>query len=96
MARAPAVMVLARSVERAKLPPKILKAINDGHMAVVSRAQNTTRLTQAMAADRNDLAASLAKHIVIASASEGGELERKVRVWGSLGKSIRRLDHPNA
>ncbi|MDI9334008.1 MAG: DNA-processing protein DprA [Cytophagales bacterium] len=80
-AKSPVVVALARPLERAKLPSSWQQALSEGSMAVVSRASIKNRLTQQLAAQRNDLVAQLAQDIVIAHASEGGLLSKQANRW---------------
>ena len=57
-------------------------------MAVASRAELAKRLTEQLAGDRNDLAASLANKIAIAHASAGGQLSEQCTRWRAQGLAI--------
>lgn len=80
-ARSPAVVVLARPVESAKLRPDWAAPLNQGFMAVVSASVATTRLTDEVAAARNSLVAQLATVIVVAHASPDGGLTGSITQW---------------
>ncbi|MGB4116913.1 MAG: DNA-processing protein DprA [Polaromonas sp.] len=80
-ARSPVVVVLARPVGGAKLPPEWVRPLNQGLMAVVSANMTTTRLTNEVAMARNNLAAQLATTILVAHASPGGGLAGLVAQW---------------
>ena len=80
-ARSPVVVVLARPVGSAKLPPEWCEPLSKGFMAVVSASASTTRLTDEVATARNNLAAQLANNIVVAYASPGGGLASLVAEW---------------
>ena len=87
-AGAPCVMVIARKLEQAHLPPAWLRAVQDG-MAVVISMDNTTRcLTEELAARRNDWVAEHAARIVVAHASASGNLLRQVMQWENKGRSV--------
>ena len=90
-AHSPAVVVLARPVVGAKLPPGWAEVVEQGTMAVVSAVATTTRLTDAVATARNQLVAQLAASIVVAHASAGGALEGLCAQWQSQGRLLTRL-----
>ena len=85
---APCVMVIARKLEQAQLPPTWLRAVQDGKAAVVSMEETTRRLTAEIAARRNDWVAERAARIVVAYASAGGNLLRQARQWGCDGRRV--------
>ena len=84
-------VVLARPVDGAKLPPEWTEALALGTMAVVSAVATTTRLTDEVATARNQLVAQLATSIVVAHASAGGALEALCTQWQSQGRLVNRL-----
>jgi predicted Rossmann fold nucleotide-binding protein DprA/Smf involved in DNA uptake len=90
-AHSPAVVVLARPVEGAKLPPEWAEALALGTMAVVSAVATTTRLTDEVATARNQLVTQLAASIVVAHASAGGALEGLCTQWQLQGRLVNRL-----
>ena len=90
-ARSPAVAVLARPVSGARLPPHWKAAIAAGHLAVISAADKSARLTVERAVERNDLVARLAKTIVVAHASAGGVLSARCGLWIRDGLSVTKL-----
>lgn len=90
-ARAPVVMVLARSVDGARLPAAHMKALEQGHMAVVSPALDNQRLTQELATQRNAWVAELAHQIVVGHASPGGQLKALCEHWQSAGRAVLHL-----
>jgi predicted Rossmann fold nucleotide-binding protein DprA/Smf involved in DNA uptake len=87
-ARSPAVVVLARPVGGAKLPPEWVEVVEQGTMAVVSAVATTTRLTDEVATARNCLVAQLASGIVVAHASAGGALEGLCAHWQLQGRLV--------
>lgn len=88
-AGSPAVVVLARPVQGAKLPLEWSAALDKGQLAVVSgKAVPQGRLTQQLANLRNTLAAELAQSIVVAHASPEGALAKQVEVWRQGGRSV--------
>lgn len=90
-ARCPVVAVLARPVVGARLPPEWAEPLAQGRMAVVSAAARSGRLTEALAAQRNEWVASLASQIVVAHARPGGRLAVLCDEWARAGRSVRRL-----
>lgn len=91
-AGSPAVVVLARPVQGAKLPPEWRAALDGGQLAVVScKAVPQGRLTQQLANQRNTLAAELAQSIVVAYANPEGTLAKQVEVWRQGGRLVAEL-----
>jgi len=90
-ARCPVVAVLARPVVGARLPAEWAEPLAQGRMAVVSAATRSGRLTEALAAQRNEWVAGLACQIVVAHASPGGRLAVLCDEWTRAGRSVRRL-----
>ncbi len=87
-ARSPAVAVLARSVESARLPGGWKHAIEQGHLTIVSAMSGLPQLTGQGAAARNDLVAQLATGIAIAHVSPGGALRAQINEWNSRGMQV--------
>ena len=90
-AKSPVVALLARPVADARLPPGWQAALADGHMAVASMCDLPQRLTREHARERNEQAARLSHTIVIAHASEGGELARQSASWWASDWSVQYL-----
>ena len=90
-ARCPVVAVLARPVSGARLPPEWAEPLAQGRMAVLSAATQNSRLTEALAAQRNEWVAALARQIVVAHASPGGRLGVLCDGWSRAGRSIQWL-----
>jgi predicted Rossmann fold nucleotide-binding protein DprA/Smf involved in DNA uptake len=90
-ANAPCVIVIARKLEHAYLPPTWLRAVRDGKAAVVSMESTTRRLTSELAARRNDWAAEHAARIVVAHASPEGNLMCQAMQWERAGIIISHL-----
>ncbi len=90
-ARCPVVAVLARPVSGARLPPEWAEPLAQGRMAVLSAATQNSRLTEALAAQRNEWVAALAQQIVVAHASPGGRLGALCDGWSRAGRSIQWL-----
>ena len=87
-AGAPCVIVIARKLEPAHLPPSWLLAVQNGTAAVVSMEDTTRRLTAELATRRNDWVAEHAARIVIAHASAGGNLLRQAAQWERDGRHV--------
>ena len=77
----PAVVVLARPLESAKLPPEWIEPLTQGHLAVVSHVTTASRLTRQLADARNMQVAQLAQKIVVAHASPNGSLVKLLTQW---------------
>lgn len=90
-ARCPVVAVLARPVAGARLPPEWTELLAQDRMAVVSAAARSGRLTETLAAQRNEWVAALARQIVVAHASPGGQLAVLCDEWTLAGRSVRWL-----
>jgi predicted Rossmann fold nucleotide-binding protein DprA/Smf involved in DNA uptake len=90
-ARSPTVAVLARPLKDALLPTAWEAATTAGHMAVISATSQSNRLTTKRATERNNLAAQLAKSIVVAHASDGGTLSRQCEGWIATGYPVKKL-----
>lgn len=89
--KAPAVVVLARSVAAGRLPVGWNEPIAAGHMAVVSANAHAARLTAQLALQRNEVVAALAASIAVAHAQTGGSLATQIVGWQSQGMSIQKL-----
>jgi hypothetical protein len=87
-ADAPCVIVIARKLEHAHLPPALSRAAGEGTAAVVSMESTTRRLTAELAARRNVWVAEHAARIVVAHASPGGNLMCQAMQWERAGKFI--------
>ena len=90
-AGSPAVVVLARPVARAKLPPEWTAPLAQGHMVVVSGVTTVGRLTQQQATQRNALVARLAHKIIVAHASPAGSLAAQLAPWRLDGHPVELL-----
>jgi predicted Rossmann fold nucleotide-binding protein DprA/Smf involved in DNA uptake len=90
-AKCPVVAVIARSLEGARLDRDWRLAINEGRMVVLSAHTATGRLTETLAVERNDVAALLAKRIVIAHAEPGGSLDAARTRWLAAGFGVEGL-----
>ena len=93
-ARSPVVVVLGRPVAAAALGPSWRSALQAGSLAVVSNTARAQRLTEQMAAQRNELVARLADRIVFAYASPGGGLRQQCARWIAAGREVKRIGDP--
>lgn len=80
-AHSPAVVVLARPLDGAKLPSEWVAPLTLGHLAVVSHVATANRLTRELADARNMQVAQLAQNIVVAHASPNGSLAKLLHQW---------------
>ncbi len=87
-AGSPVVVVMARPVQGAKLPPDWAEPLAKGQMAVVSSVPKAGRLTQKLATERNAEVAQLAQNWVVAYASRGGSLAGPVDQWRLAGQQV--------
>ena len=92
-ARSPAIIMLARPVEGARLPPAWAEPLAMGRLAVVSTAEVATRLTNEGAVARNDQVAQVADRIVVAHASPGGALAGLCVKWLAQGRQLESLSN---
>lgn len=75
----PVIICPARNLP-SRLPTEWRKPIDEGRMSVLSPfAPNESRVTTALAAQRNDYVANLADEVWIAHATDGGKLGRLMR-----------------
>lgn len=87
-ARSPAVIVLARSIEGAKLPAEWGESISQGLLTIVSSEAKTSRLTKSLATNRNENVAQLADELVVAYASADGALAAQCTLWLNNGRKL--------
>lgn len=92
-AHSPVVVVLARPIEGARLPPEWIERLEQGLMTVVSAITSIARLTGELAAERNNLVSQLATQTVVAHASIGGALEGLCTQWQAQGRQIIQLSN---
>ena len=90
-AGSPAVVVLARQVEGAKLPLAWQTSMSSGNLAVTGPVTGSERLTEDLASNRNDQVAALAREIVIGHVSQNGTLSKQIRRWQSENYVVRCL-----
>jgi hypothetical protein len=87
-AGAPCVIVIARKLEHSHFPPAWLLAVQNGTVAIVSMENTTRRLTAELAARRNDWVAEHAARVIIAHASNEGNLRLQARQWEHNGRHV--------
>ena len=90
-AKAPCVIVIARKLEEAQLPPSWQEALHRGTLAIISMESSAARLTTKLAAARNDWVAVHATRIVFAHASPNGLLQGQINQWTVSEKIIHYL-----
>ena len=90
--KCPIVMVLGRSLKNARLPIKWKTEIEKGRLLVISPSKDYQKyVTKEISLKCNDLAARIAKNVLIVHASEGGSLAGQVERWKSDGLQIEHL-----
>lgn len=87
-AGAPCVIVIARRLDQAYLPPGWLQAAAAGSAAVVSMDGTTRQLSAEMAERRNEWVARHAARIIIGHVSVGGGLRRQADKWVRDGRGV--------
>ena len=91
----PVVVCPARGINNMRIPRDWRPALDDGHLLVLSPSPaNVKRPTAELAAQRNDLVASLATGIFIAHAAPGSKTEAFARRLADAGKPLLTLDSP--
>ena len=91
----PVVVCPARGIENMRVPRDWRPALDDGRLLVLSPFPATVRRPTAdLAAQRNDLVASLASRVFIAHAASGSKTEAFARKLASTGKSLLTLASP--
>ena len=91
---APACIVLARCLPK-RIPKEFLQPIETGRLLLVSPFDSKTkRASQATAARRNQVVASLADQIFVAYAAVGSKTEALCRDIASTGKPCMTFDDP--
>ena len=91
----PVVVCPARGIDNMRIPREWRPALDDGRLLVLSPFPATARRpTARLAAQRNDLVASLASRIFIAHAAPGSKTEAFARRLADAGKPLLALDSP--
>ena len=91
----PVVICPARSIDNMRIPRDWQPALDDGRLLVLSPFPDTARRpTAELAAQRNNLVASLASRVFIAHAAPGGRTEAFARKLVAAGKPLLTLDSP--
>lgn len=80
------VAVLGRRLKGARIPVTWKTEIEKGRMLVISQFKEYQKyVTKEMSMKRNDLAARIARRVLIVHASEGGSLQGQVERWKEEG-----------
>ncbi|MEO6923978.1 MAG: hypothetical protein ABI142_09145 [Bryocella sp.] len=87
-AGSPAVLVLARPVESARLPAAWSAALERQRLTIISVLAEKRRLDRVGASARNEIVAQLAQSITVAHVAPGGRLKSHVDAWHSAGKVV--------
>ena len=91
----PVVVCPARGINNMRIPRDWRPALDDGRLLVLSPFPATVRRPTAdLAAQRNELVASLASRVFIAHAAPGSKTEAFVRRLADAGKPLLTLDSP--
>ena len=91
----PVVICPARGIENMRMPRDWRPAIDGGRLLVLSPFPATMRRTTAgLAAQRNDLVASLASQVFVAHAGPGSKTEVFARNLAGAGTTLLTLDGP--
>jgi len=91
----PVVVCPARGIENMRVPRDWRPALDDGRLLVLSPFPATVRRPTAdLAAQRNDLVASLASRVFIAHAAPGSKTEAFARKLAASRKPLLTLDSP--
>ncbi len=93
--RQPVVVCPARDIDNMRVPRDWRGPLKEDRMLVLSPFPSTQRRpTAEIAAQRNDLVASLAQRVFIAHAAPGGKTEAFARKQAASGKPQLTLDSP--
>ena len=91
----PVVLCPARGIDNMRIPRDWRPALDDGRLLVLSPfPANVRRPTAELAAQRNELVASLARRIFIVHAARGSKTEAFARRLADAGKPLLTLDSP--
>ena len=93
--RQPVVVCPARGIDNMRTPREWRPALDEGHLLVLSPFPTAARRpTAELAAQRNELVASLASRVFIAHAAPGSKTEAFARKLAASGKLLLTLDSP--
>ena len=91
----PIVVCPARGIHNMRVPRDWKAALDEGRLLILSPFPATVRRpTAKLAAQRNDLVASLASRVFIAHAAPGGKTEAFAHKLAATGKPLLTLDSP--
>ena len=80
----PIIAVLGRRLENARIPAAWKEEVEKGRLLVISPFKEyQAYVTKEMSMKRNDLAARIARRVLVVHASEGGSLQGQVVKWKS-------------
>lgn len=92
----PVVICPARSIERMRLPADWRDPLHGGRLLLVSPfSAKQNRITAALAAQRNEFVAAVARAVLVAYADPGGLIERLTSKLLASGRPVLALDSPN-
>lgn len=91
----PVVLCPARGIQNMRVPRDWRASLNASRLLILSRFPSTCkRPTARLAAQRNDLAAALARQVFITHAAAGGKTEAFARRLAGSGKPLLTLSSP--
>lgn len=91
--KCPIVVVSGRRLKNARIPTVWKTEIENGRMLVISPFKEFQKyVTKEMSMNRNDLAARIARRVLIVHASEGGSLGCQMQRWKSDKIQVEHLD----
>ncbi len=90
--KCPIIVVLGRRLENARIPATWKSEIEKRRMLVISPFKEyQSYVTKEMSLKRNDLAAKIARRVLVVHVSEGGSLQRQMEIWKKEGIEIELL-----
>lgn len=90
--KCPLIVVLGRRLKNARIPASWQAEIAQGRMLIISPFKEyQAYVTREMSLKRNDLAARLARRVLVVHASEGGSLAGQVEQWRAEGIRVEHL-----
>jgi predicted Rossmann fold nucleotide-binding protein DprA/Smf involved in DNA uptake len=91
----PAIVCPARNIERLRPPPEWKAALEAGTLLVVAGVRGPPRrVTRELAAQRNEVVASLSEALFVAYAEPGGRTEHIARAALGAGKAVFTFEDP--